>query len=96
MKKMSKLMFVAAATLLVGGLASCGGGSNTDTSKEYALITDVGDIDDQSFNQTTYEALKAFAEAKGKTYDFDTNEKPAPLYSWRAAKRQGLYKTECK
>ena len=75
MKKMSKMMFVAAATLLVGGLASCGGGSNTDdpvtpSGKEYALITDVGDIDDQSFNQTSYEALKAFAEAKGKTYDY--------------------------
>ncbi len=66
MKKMSKLMFVAAATLLVGGLASCGESGNY----EYALITDVGDIDDQSFNQTSYEALKAFAEAKGKTYTY--------------------------
>lgn len=76
MKKMSKLMFVAAATLLVGGLASCNGG---DTEKEYALITDVGNIDDQSFNQTCYEALVAFAKAKGKTYDYyrpteDSNE----------------------
>ncbi|MFR7893447.1 MAG: hypothetical protein ACLU38_04550 [Dysosmobacter sp.] len=27
-----------------------------------AMITDYGDITDQSFNQTTYEACKAFAE----------------------------------
>ena len=35
-----------------------------DTAEEYkiAMITDYGDITDQSFNQTTYEACKAFAE----------------------------------
>ena len=27
------------------------------------MITDYGDITDQSFNQTTYEACKAFADA---------------------------------
>ena len=30
-----------------------------------AMITDYGDITDQSFNQTTYEAAKAFSEANG-------------------------------
>ncbi len=30
-----------------------------------AMITDYGDITDQSFNQTTYEACKAYAEANG-------------------------------
>lgn len=64
MKKMSKMMFVAAATLLVGGLASCGGGSNTDTSTyKVAMITDYGDITDESFNQATYEGCKEFCDA---------------------------------
>jgi len=39
-----------------------------------AMVTDYGDITDQSFNQTTYEACKAFAEANG--IDF-TYYKPA-------------------
>ena len=30
-----------------------------------AMITDYGDITDQSFNQTTYEAAKAWSEANG-------------------------------
>ena len=36
----------------------------TETTGEYklAMITDYGDITDQSFNQTTYEACKKFAE----------------------------------
>ena len=33
-----------------------------DTNYRVAMITDYGDITDQSFNQTTYEACKAFAE----------------------------------
>ena len=41
-------------------LASCG----KDEKSEYsvAMITDYGDITDQSFNQTTHEACKAFCE----------------------------------
>ena len=34
----------------------------TDGEYAVAMITDYGDITDQSFNQTTYEACKAFAE----------------------------------
>ena len=30
-----------------------------------AMITDYGDITDQSFNQTTYEACKAYCDANG-------------------------------
>jgi len=33
------------------------------TTMKVAMITDYGDITDQSFNQTTYEACKAFCEA---------------------------------
>ena len=35
-----------------------------------AMITDYGDITDQSFNQTTYEACKAFCEEKGLTFNY--------------------------
>lgn len=35
-----------------------------------AMITDYGDITDQSFNQTTYEACKAFAEANNLQFEY--------------------------
>ena len=43
-----------------------------DTAAEYkvAMITDYGDITDQSFNQTTYEACKAFCEDNGVEFNY--------------------------
>ena len=35
-----------------------------------AMVTDYGDITDQSFNQTTYEAAKAFAEENGLDFTY--------------------------
>ncbi len=35
-----------------------------------AMITDYGDITDQSFNQTTYEACKAYCEANGMDFSY--------------------------
>ena len=35
-----------------------------------AMITDYGDITDQSFNQTTYEARKAYCEANGVQFNY--------------------------
>ena len=35
-----------------------------------AMVTDYGDITDQSFNQTTYEASKAFCEANGIDFTY--------------------------
>ena len=35
-----------------------------------AMITDYGDITDQSFNQTTYEAAKAYCEANGVDFTY--------------------------
>ena len=37
----------------------------------FALVTDVGNIDDQSFNQSTWEGLVAFAETNGLVKDED-------------------------
>ena len=39
-------------------------------SYEIGMITDIGTIDDKSFNQGTWEAVKAYAEANGKTYNY--------------------------
>ena len=42
----------------------------TDVAYKVAMITDYGDITDQSFNQTTYEACKVFAEANGVDFQY--------------------------
>ena len=41
-----------------------------NTEYAVAMITDYGDITDQSFNQTTYEACKAFCEANGIDFNY--------------------------
>ena len=41
-----------------------------ETETKVAMITDYGDITDQSFNQTTYEACKAFAEINGVEFQY--------------------------
>ena len=41
-----------------------------NTEYAVAMITDYGDITDQSFNQTTYEACKAFCEANGVDFNY--------------------------
>ena len=42
------------------------------TKVEYkvAMITDYGDITDQSFNQTTYEACKEYCDASGLDFNY--------------------------
>ena len=65
--------------LVVAIVASCfaftacnkKGDDKGDGSKmKVAMITDYGDITDQSFNQTTYEASKAFCEANGLKFKY--------------------------
>ena len=77
MKK--KLIVMLLAFVMVFAFTACGGGSDSgssdgDDAVKVAMITDYGDITDQSFNQTTYEACKAFCEAN--ELDF-TYKKPA-------------------
>ena len=71
---MKKLFALLLSLAMVLALVACGQKDPTpdtpdtpddpQTKVEYkvAMITDYGDITDQSFNQTTYEACKAFAE----------------------------------
>ncbi len=50
---------------------SGGGGEEASGSDiSLAMITDSGDITDQSFNQTTYEACKAWVEANGVDFTY--------------------------
>lgn len=45
---------------------------NTDANgeAEIAMLVDIGDIYDKSFNQGIFEAVSIFAEEKGKTYNY--------------------------
>ncbi len=82
MKKLIALLL--ACFMLVGMLAACGsaneGVTNADsiademTSKDgkyqVAFITDVGQLKDKSFNQGTYDGVKLYAAANGKSYKY--------------------------
>ena len=78
---MKKFLVLLLAALMVFSFAACGGGGGgsdegaaDESGMKVAMVTDYGDITDQSFNQTTYEACKAFCEENG--VDF-TYKKPA-------------------
>ena len=76
---MKKFLVMLLAAVMVFSFAACGGGSSSeeaaaDDTMKVAMVTDYGDITDQSFNQTTYEACKAFCESNGIEF---TYKKPA-------------------
>ena len=51
------------------------GGSGGASDMKIAMITDSGDITDQSFNQTTYETAKAWSTANGASFTYYKPEK---------------------
>ena len=63
---MKKLLCLALSLVLV---LSFGAAALADTY-EIAMITDIGTIDDKSFNQGTWEGIKAYCEANGKTFNY--------------------------
>ena len=76
---MKRFLALILALCMVFALCACGGDKepaddkDTDTegaSFKVAMITDYGDITDQSFNQTTYEACKAFCEANSVDFKY--------------------------
>jgi len=60
---------LAMALVLCMMFALCATAS-ADGDVRVAMITDYGDITDQSFNQTTYEACKEYAEANGIDFKY--------------------------
>jgi len=76
---MKKLIAAILASLMVLSLAACGGGGGdgkgSSGDMNIAMVTDSGDITDQSFNQTTYETAKAWSEANGVTFNYYKPEK---------------------
>lgn len=63
---MKKLFLVVSALVLTFALAACGG---TETY-EIAMITDSGTIDDESFNQGTWEGIVEYAEANDISHKY--------------------------
>lgn len=75
MKK--RLLSILMAGVMALSVAACGGGSEApdstetgDVAMKVAMITDSGDITDQSFNQTTYTTCKAWTEANGVEFNY--------------------------
>lgn len=79
---MKKILAMLMAVLMLGALfTACGGDkpvvddgvSGTDVVEspyKVAMITDYGDITDQSFNQSTYEACKDFCTANNLDFNY--------------------------
>ncbi|MEG1810080.1 MAG: BMP family ABC transporter substrate-binding protein [Clostridia bacterium] len=66
MKKIAALLL---ALVMVFAAVACKPAATADTY-EIALVTDVGNIDDKSFNQGAWEGVKAYAEANKITYNY--------------------------
>lgn len=69
---MKKVLALLLAFVLVFGMVACGGGEEAveDSTYEIAMITDIGSIDDKSFNQGTWEGVVAYAEENGITHKY--------------------------
>ena len=79
---MKKILALILALVLVLGLVACGETAQPKpeekpaeapaeaASMKVAMITDYGDITDQSFNQTTYEACKGYCEANSLDFNY--------------------------
>ena len=82
---MKKFLALILALVMSLSLVACGGSKEEAKPAEQpaeqpaeeqgadfsvAMITDYGDISDQSFNQTTYEACKAYCEANGVDFNY--------------------------
>ena len=80
-KTMKKIGAALLAAMMVMSVTGCSQGGNTagtsaagegasGAGAEIAMIADGGSIDDQGFNQGTYEGVKQYGEEKGISYKY--------------------------
>ena len=72
---MKKILALILTLVMALSLVACGekapvNEGNDEPEYKVAMVTDYGDITDQSVNQTTYEACKAFADANGVKFTY--------------------------
>ena len=90
---MKKILAMLLVLVMALSLVACGAGEAGGASEyKVAMITDYGDITDQSFNQTTWEAVVAFGEANSietKYYKPTTNDTAGRVASTELAIADG-------
>ena len=89
MKKILALLLILAMAL---SLVACGGSEKAASGDKVAMVTDYGDITDQSFNQTTWEACLKFGETTGtevKYYKPTSNDTAGRVASVELAIAEG-------
>ena len=98
---MKKILSLVLALVMVLSLAACGGkteapaadgGAAAESAYKVAMVTNYGDITDQSFNQTTWEACLKFSEQTGtevKYYKPTTNDTAGRVASVELAIAEG-------
>jgi basic membrane protein A len=72
-ENMKKIVSFLLACSMVFTLTACGSSDSSSSDGEdvkVAMVTDYGDITDQSFNQTTYEAGKEYCETNGLEFNY--------------------------
>lgn len=90
--KKTKLFWMTLIVGLVALLAACGGGDTADTDNgdtgegegstdfSVAMVTDIGGVDDKSFNQSAWEGISAWGEehglSKGNGFDYAQSNAP--------------------
>lgn len=69
---MKKLVTLVLSALLLVSLAACSNDDKPQVENDHSLylITDVGTIDDKSFNQGSFEGLKQYADEIGQTANY--------------------------
>ena len=92
MKRFFTALLALLMVLSLGTLVACNPAEENGTEYKVAMITDYGDITDQSFNQTTWEAVVQFGKdhnIETKYYKPTTNDTSARVASVELAIADG-------
>lgn len=105
-KTMKKIGAALLAAMMVMSVTGCSQGGNTagtsaagegasGAGAEIAMIADGGSIDDQGFNQGTYEGVKQYGEEKGISYKYykpveKTTDHICQPWNWQSKAEQKL------